>query len=297
MNSNFEYYKIFYYVAKYGNLTRAATVMRTSQPAITRTIHNLENELGCRLFIRSKKGVELTPEGRMFYDYVSAGCAQFFRGESELSSMVSLEYGTIYISATETALHCYLFQAMEEFNRKYTNVHFKILNNSTKESIQALREGKVDVAVVSAPFHIVKPLKMMKVCTYHNVLIGGRRFRNLEGRKIPIRELSECPWISLTSESITRKFLNEYFETHGLIFAPAVELATTDMILPAVRHNLGIGFIPEEFASGDVKAGEVFEIEMEEKLPERDITLVYDSEYPRSIAAKAFQKYLESRYI
>lgn len=69
------------------------------------------------------------------------------------------------------------------------------------------------------------------------------------------------------------------------------------MILPAVRHNLGIGFIPEEFASGDVKAGEVFEIEMEEKLPERDITLVYDSEYPRSIAAKAFQKYLESRYI
>ena len=66
MNSNFEYYKIFYYVAKYGNLTRAANVMRTSQPAITRTIHNLENELGCRLFIRSKKGVELTPEGKMF---------------------------------------------------------------------------------------------------------------------------------------------------------------------------------------------------------------------------------------
>ena len=297
MNSNFEYYKIFYYVAKYGNLTRAANVMRTSQPAITRTIHNLENELGCRFFIRSKKGVELTPEGKMFYDYVSAGCAQFFKGENELSSMVSLENGTIYISATETALHCYLFQAMEEFNKKYTNVHFKILNNSTKESIQALKEGKVDLAVVSAPFHIAKPLKIMKVCTYHNVLIGGKKFEHLGGRNISLKELSQYPWVSLTSDSITRNFLNEYFENHGLVFAPDVELATTDMILPAVRHNLGIGFIPEEFASADMKAGEVFEIKMEEKLPEKDITLIYDSEYPRSIASKAFQKYLENRMI
>ena len=49
MNSNFEYYKVFYYVAKYENLTKASSVLKTSQPAVTRTIHNLENELGCRL--------------------------------------------------------------------------------------------------------------------------------------------------------------------------------------------------------------------------------------------------------
>ena len=64
MNSNFEYYKIFYYVAKYENLTKAATALKTSQPAVTRTIHKLEGELGCRLFTRSKTGMKLTPEGR-----------------------------------------------------------------------------------------------------------------------------------------------------------------------------------------------------------------------------------------
>ena len=84
MNSNFEYYKIFYYVAKYENLTKAATVLKTSQPAVTRTIHKLENELGCRLFTRSKTGMQLTPEGRTFYGYVAAGCAQFFKGENDL---------------------------------------------------------------------------------------------------------------------------------------------------------------------------------------------------------------------
>ncbi len=83
MTSNFEYYRIFYYVAKYGNLTRAASALNTSQPAVTRTIHKLEDDLGCRLFIRSKMGMELTAEGQQFFEYVSAGCAQFFKGESE----------------------------------------------------------------------------------------------------------------------------------------------------------------------------------------------------------------------
>lgn len=83
MNANFEYYKVFYYVSKYENLTKAASVLKTSQPAVTRTIHNLENILGCRLFTRSKSGMKLTPEGKIFYQYVAAGCAQFFKAEWE----------------------------------------------------------------------------------------------------------------------------------------------------------------------------------------------------------------------
>ena len=79
MNLNFEYYKVFYYVCKCGSLTGAANVLMTSQPAVTRTIHNLESAIGCRLFIRSKNGVELTPEGRTFYKYISAACAQIFK--------------------------------------------------------------------------------------------------------------------------------------------------------------------------------------------------------------------------
>lgn len=297
MNSNFEYYKIFYYVAKYENLTKAATALKTSQPAVTRTIHKLENELGCRLFTRSKTGMKLTPEGRTFYGYVAAGCAQFFKGENDLSNLISLENGTIYISATETALHCYLFQAMEEFNSLYPNVRFKILNNSTTESVNAVKEGKVDLAFVSANLQVAKPLRMKILRKYQDILIGGNRFEELKAdeRELSLTELVSYPWISLTAETITRRFLNEYFEKNGLTFAPDMELATTDMILPAVRHNLGLGFIPAEFADSDLKSGQVFEIKVKEKLPERNIILIYDMEYPQSIAAKEFQKFLKER--
>ena len=288
MNSNFEYYKIFYYVAKYENLTKAATALKTSQPAVTRTIHKLEGELGCRLFTRSKTGMKLTPEGRTFYGYVAAGCAQFFKGENDLSNLISLENGTIYISATETALHCYLFQAMEEFNSLYPNVRFKILNNSTTESVNAVKEGKVDLAFVSANLQVAKPLRMKILRKYRDILIAGMRFEELKAGKeeLSLKELVSYPWISLTAETITRRFLNEYFEKNGLTFAPDMELATTDMILPAVRHNLGLGFIPAEFADAELESGQVFEIKVKEKLPERNIILIYDAEYPQSIAAK-----------
>ena len=297
MNSNFEYYKIFYYVAKYENLTKAATALKTSQPAVTRTIHKLEGELGCRLFTRSKTGMKLTPEGRTFYGYVAAGCAQFFKGENDLSNLISLENGTIYISATETALHCYLFQAMEEFNSLYPNVRFKILNNSTTESVNAVKEGKVDLAFVSANLQVAKPLRMKILRKYRDILNAGMRFEELKAGKeeLSLKELVSYPWISLTAETITRRFLNEYFEKNGLTFAPDMELATTDMILPAVRHNLGLGFIPAEFADAELKSGQVFEIKVKEKLPERNIVLIYDMEYPQSIAAKEFQKFLKEK--
>ena len=297
MNSNFEYYKIFYYVAKYENLTKAATALKTSQPAVTRTIHKLEGELGCRLFTRSKTGMKLTPEGRTFYGYVAAGCAQFFKGENDLSNLISLENGTIYISATETALHCYLFQAMEEFNSLYPNVRFKILNNSTTESVNAVKEGKVDLAFVSANLQVAKPLRMKILRKYRDILIAGMRFEELKAGKeeLSLKELVSYPWISLTAETITRRFLNEYFEKNGLTFAPDMELATTDMILPAVRHNLGLGFIPAEFADAELKSGQVFEIKVKEKLPERNIVLIYDMEYPQSITAKEFQKFLKEK--
>ena len=297
MNVNFEYYKIFYYVAKYENLTKAATALKTSQPAVTRTIHKLENELGCRLFTRSKTGMQLTPEGRTFYGYVAAGCAQFFKGENDLSNLISLENGTIYISATETALHCYLFQAMEEFNSLYPNVRFKILNNSTTESVNAVKEGKVDLAFVSANLQVAKPLRMKILRKYHDILISGNRFGELkdDGKEVSLKELVSYPWISLTAETITRRFLNEYFEKNSLTFTPDMELATTDMILPAVRHNLGLGFIPAEFADSELKSGQVFEIKVKEKLPERNIILIYDMEYPQSIAAKEFQKFLKEK--
>lgn len=171
-------------------------------------------------------------------------------------------------------------------------MRFKLLNNSTAASIQALKTGKADLAVVSSDPAAAPPLRVKTLRGYQEILIGGQKFQHLKGGKLSLRELADCPWISHTSGSITRDFFNQYFQEHGLSFQPDIELATTDMILPAVRHNLGIGFIPAEFATEDLRQGTVFEIAVEEKLPQRSIQLVYDTEYPQSVASKTFLEFL-----
>ena len=293
MNSNFEYYRIFYYVAKCGNLTKAAAALQTSQPAVTRTIHKLEDMLGCRLFVRSKSGMELTSEGNTFYQYISAGCAQFFKGEQNLSNLRSLDGGSITISATETALHCCLLQAMEAFSELHPKVTFRILNNSSRESVISLKQGQVDMAMISSiPFAMEDPLIVHTVHSYTDILIGGTKYSHLKGKTTSLPELCRYPWVSLMTGTITRNFLNTYFAERGLPFAPAIELATTDLILPAIEHNLGIGFLPPEFVRGALDMGSVFQIHFPDEMPHRRISLVYDTEYPQSIAATTFRKFM-----
>ena len=88
MELNWELCRIFYQVARCRNFSRAAAMLFTSQPAVSRSMAALERELGCRLFIRNRRGVELTPEGRVFYAHVEAGCEQFRRGREELEQAV-----------------------------------------------------------------------------------------------------------------------------------------------------------------------------------------------------------------
>ena len=103
MYVDWEYYKIFYYVAKYQNFTRAARVLGNNQPNITHAMNRLESQLNCVLFIRSNRGVTLTPEGELLYSRIASAAVQIQDAEEELSATATLEHGAISISTTETA--------------------------------------------------------------------------------------------------------------------------------------------------------------------------------------------------
>ena len=105
MYVDWEYYKIFYYVAKYQNFTKAARVLGNNQPNITHSMNRLESQLNCVLFTRSNRGVTLTPEGEMLYSRIASAAVQIQDAEEELSASATLEHGSISISATETAEH------------------------------------------------------------------------------------------------------------------------------------------------------------------------------------------------
>ncbi len=99
-----DYYRIFYYVAKYKSFSKAAKILHNNQPNISRTMNNIESEFGCKLLVRSHSGITLTPEGEQLYEHVAIAIEQLYQGECEILSNKTLEHGHISIGVSETAL-------------------------------------------------------------------------------------------------------------------------------------------------------------------------------------------------
>lgn len=135
-----DYYRIFYYVARYKSFSNAAEMLGSNQPNITRCMNILENELDCKLLIRSHKGIQLTTEGEHLFRHVAIAIEQLTYGEKEIIKNKSLESGQINIGISETAMRLYLLDKLQEFHKDYPHVRLKISNHSTPQAIDALEK-------------------------------------------------------------------------------------------------------------------------------------------------------------
>ena len=154
MEVTYDYYRIFYYAAKYKSFSQAATILMSNQPNVTRAIHNLESQLGCRLFIRSNRGAELTPEGERLYSHVAIAYDHLHAAELELENEKKLEQGTVTIGVSEIALHLLLLPVLGEFRRKYPKIRLRISSYTAPQAIQTVRNGLSDFAVASTPAEV-----------------------------------------------------------------------------------------------------------------------------------------------
>lgn len=294
MPASFDYYKTFYFVAKYKNFTRAANILLSSQPSVTRSMQNLESELGCRLFIRSHHGIVLTPEGELLYRYVAPACERILRGEEELGLALGLHGGTVRVGATETALHCLLLDQLMLFQQEYPDVKIRISNGTTFNVLTDLKEGRIDMAVVPTPFQIEKPFAVTKLRPVRTILVGGPRFQSLCGQDNTLNDLKQYPLAGLSSATMAHRFYENFFASHGLTLQYDIELASADLLLPVVIHNLGLAFLPEELAAQALEQKQVFSIPLAEKIPVRHICLVRHPGQPLGAASRRLSEMLVS---
>ena len=290
MNVNYEYYRIFYFVAKYCNFTKAAKALSSSQPNITRAMNCLEDEMHCKLFIRTNRGVKLTPEGERLYTSVSAAIAQIQSAEEDITSSTSLEKGRIYLGVTEIALNILMLDILKDFHRDFPNIRLKIFNHSTPEAIRAVKDGETDFAVITSPFSPEPSLKAERLRHFQDVLVGGPAFSSISEQQMSLTDIIRYPLISLRKESATFASLSALFFRHGCTFELDTEVATTDQILPLVKNNLGLAFLPEEMVEDAIAREEIVRIRTSNTLPAREICLVYDPSKPISTSARSLRE-------
>lgn len=288
----YDYYRIFYYVAQHKSFTKAAEALGNNQPNITRCMNNLEQDLGCKLFVRTNHGVSLTPEGQRLYSRAAVAFEQLRLGESEIRADCSLRTGSISIAASEAALHLTLLDRLGAFHRRYPGIHLRITNDSTPRAMEGLLRGQVDCAAITTPCPVRKSLQETALVSFREILICGSDFHDLAVETRSLRDLENLPFVCMSRGTSTYTFYQQLFLKHNLAFHVEMEAGTMDHVLAMVQSNLGVGFYPESMAAPALAAGTVFQIRLAEPIPERFVNLIEDTSRPQSVAMKAFKKML-----
>lgn len=292
MDINLEYYKIFYYAARYKSITLAAEMLSISQPAVSQAVKHLERSLGCALFVRISKGVRLTKEGEMLFSYVERGYEMIVSGERKLSEMLNLESGEICIGASDMTLQFYLLPYLERFHEKFPGIRVTVTNAPTPETLKHLADGRIDFGIVSTPIDSRQTLKITPVRRILDVFVAGKKFEHLKGKTHSYRILEELPIMCLEGSTSTRCYVEKFLAQHKVEIHPEFELATSDMLIQFAVRNLGIASVVKDFAQDYIKSEELFCLEFEEDIPGREFCIVYKERIPLPAAAGRLLGYL-----
>lgn len=296
MDINFEYYKAFYYVAKYKNITKAAAAMHSNQPNVTRIMKLLEAELKCKLLVREARGISLTDEGRRLYSHVEIAFHQLQNAQEELFTQSFGGTGTVDIGATETALHLFLLDALQEFKEMYPKVRIKIHNHSTPEILKNLAYGKLDFAIVTAPFEVTGQLLCEDLILFKEILVGSRQYHMLSSyKKWDLESLKAYPWVGIGAGTAACEWYRDFFFRNKVDIEPDTEAATSDLLIPLILGNMGIGFVPEAMAQPLLEQQKLVRIPLKCEPPDRKICLVADKGRGGSAVSDELQKYLKGR--
>ena len=290
MNLSYDYYRVFYHVAKCRSITQAAAVLQSNQPNVTRTIKNLESALECVRFTRSRQGVQLTPEGEKLFEHIRIAFEHIEAGEKELELDRTLQRGTVSIGTTDIALYCLLLRVLKEYRQDNPNIRIRIFAQSTPQAVSMLQSGLADLAIITTPVEIPDTLDSTVIMEFEDVAVCGSAFSYLADKQLSFEELAGLPLICLGEHTKTYEFYSGLFSKRGIPFAPSVEATAADQILSLVRNDLGIGFVPKPFLESSEFQETLHILQLGERIPVRKICLVKRGGLPLSIAAQKLEE-------
>lgn len=288
MNIDFELYRIFYSVATIGNITKAAEELMISQPAVSKSIKKLEEQLGGVLFVRTKRGVVLTEEGGEFYKYIKEAIEQINNAENRFTDLINLDVGTIRIGAGTTLTKQILLPYLETFHKKYPKIKIQIFTNISSELINKLQSGKLDLVLLNLPFSTNNEIEIKVLKELHDAFIVGNSYKHLVGRKINLTELKKYPFVSLSKGSVTRNFFDNYLRNNNIILDPEMNLTSFTLVTDFVRIGFGIGYSTKEFIEEHIKNKELYVLDIVPKIPSRKVGIAYSKKILPSFCTKKF---------
>ncbi len=288
-------FRTFFVVAELGSISKAADRLYVSQPSISYSIKSLETQLGVKLFNRTGKGVELTPEGKNLKFYVESAYNSICIGERSIKlESNSQMLGELSIGVPSHIGVFFLSKYLSIFHKKYPNIKIHISTRPTSKLVEFLELHKIDLIVDAIPITGKNKDVLVKRLTSFDCCFAVNKNNPLSKNNKPLsyQELSELPLMLPGKSSNTRNSINNYFLSSNIIVDPVIEVSTTDMMIDFVRKDMGVGYFIEEAIRDELKNGSFVKICLKKPLPKQEIACAYIEDY-LTIGTQKFMQLLE----
>jgi len=307
-------YRIFNTVAETGNLSKAAKALYISQPAISRAVSKLEQNLSVKLFIRGSRGVHLTEEGKLLYEHTKSAFDALRQGEENLRRIQNLGAGTLRIGVSTTLCKHLLMPKLQKFIQEYPHIQINIRCHSTYEIIELLEEGKIDIGLISEP-NSLRNLEFFTITEVEDIFVATESYL----KNLKLREQQEATFLSTpvrknrrsaekkASDSalsffkngtlmlpdekhISRLHIEDYFNKNQIETGQILEFGTMDMLIDFSKIGLGIGCVIKEFVGPELENHSFIELTVPVKPNKRKIGFAYNK---TTLQASPVQKFID----
>lgn len=276
MEHNLSQYKIFYEVAKTGNISKAAKELYISQPAISKSISKLEESLETVLFNRNSRGVQLTAEGRVLFEHTQTAFTALHQGESELKRIRQFQMGHIRIGVSNTLCRFIMVDYLKSFIEQYPHIKISIESQSTTHTLTMLEQQKIDIGLVAKP-RSTKNLAFFPVMDIEDIFAAAPSYLEhlyqREGLETDVFRTGNI--MLLDRNNITRNYIDEYMNMNHIRANNLLEVTTMDLLIEFTRIGLGIGCVIREFVREDLDAGRLVQLIPGTPIHKRAVGFVY----------------------
>ena len=283
-----ELYRVFKEVAETGNISVAAKNLYISQSAVSQSVKQLETALQARLFARSPRGVSLTSEGQMLYQYVRSALGLLATGEDKLSQAQQLLLGTLVIGASDTVTSQFLVPYLEDFHRLHPGIRLKIVSGRSAKVLSMLKSGAVDIAFASSPAD--SAVESWPCFSTHSVFVAGSQYPCDFDHAHTRQEIADFPLILLERKASSRVFLEQEFLKSGVTLNPEIELSSRSLLVSLARIGLGVAGVTLEFVQKALDAGDILLLQTDFDIPARSVDMCTLRDVTPTAAAAAFME-------
>ncbi len=290
MEQNLTLYKIFYEVAKTGNISHASKKLFITQPAISKAIRTLERNLNVPLFLRTSRGVLLTDQGKLLFQYVSQAIDSLSTAENIIQRSNPLGIGHLRIGVSTTLCKYLLMPYLHQFVIQYPHIRVSINCQSSLHTIKLLEDHKLDLGLIGAPkghrslaFHKIKEIEDIFVASplYLNNLVVR------EGSDT-IDYLQSATLMLLDKENMSRQYIDDYFRQNQIEATNLLEISTMDLLIEFSKIGIGIGCVIKEFVTEELESKTLVQLPLDIPIHKRDVGFAYLDRAPFSQALISF---------